>query len=173
MKFLKSKKIETPDNAKKRPRQRRLMRRGGYSIALCALAAAIVLAINLIFGELPSSATKPDLSAQQLYSISQQTEELLASLEKDVTIYLVAQKGNEDHTLQELLEKYESPRIHVETRDPVVNPRFTAQYTQDSVPENSLIVVCGERSKVIDYNEIFEYDYTYYYTTGSAELIAG
>ena len=169
MKFLKSKKIETPDNAKKRPRQRRLMRRGGYSIALCALAAAIVLAINLIFGELPSSATKPDLSAQQLYSISQQTEELLASLEKDVTIYLVAQKGNEDHTLQELLEKYESPRIHVETRDPVVNPRFTAQYTQDSVPENSLIVVCGERSKVIDYNEIFEYDYTYYYTTGSAE----
>ena len=69
-----------------------------------------------------------------------------------------------------LLEKYdeESDHITVEQKDPVVNPKFTSEYTSDDVSANSLIVVCGDRSKVVDYNNIYEssMDYnTYSYTT--------
>ena len=51
---------------------------------------------------------------------------------------------------KKLLEKYdeESDHITVEQKDPVVNPKFTSEYTSDDVAANSLIVVCGDRSKV-------------------------
>ena len=53
--------------------------------------------------------------------------------------------------LKRLLEKYEegSDHIKVEQKDPVVNPKFTSEYTSDDVAANSLIVVCGDRSKVV------------------------
>ena len=38
----------------------------------------------------------------------------------------------------------------------VVNPKFVTEYTSDDLSANSLIVVCGDRNKVIDYNNIYE-----------------
>ena len=35
---------------------------------------------------------------------------------------------------------------------------------------NSLIVVCGERSTYVSYNDIYEYDLTDYYTTGEYDV---
>ena len=72
--------------------------------------------------------------------------------------------------VSKLLKKYEeaSDHIKVETKDPVVNPKFTSEYTDEEVSSNSLIVVCEDRSKVVDYNNIYEssIDYnTYSYTT--------
>ena len=49
-----------------------------------------------------------------------------------------------------------------------MNPKFTSEYTDEEVSSNSLIIVCGDRSKVVDYNNIYEssIDYnTYSYTT--------
>ena len=60
--------------------------------------------------------------------------------------------------------------IKVEQKDPVVNPKFVSEYTSDNLSSNSLIVVCGDRNKVVNYNNIYEstMDYnTYsYQTTG-------
>lgn len=72
--------------------------------------------------------------------------------------------------VSKLLQKYEeaSDHIKVEKKDPVVNPKFTSEYTDEEVSSNSLIVVCGDRSKIVDYNNIYEssMDYTTYsYTT--------
>lgn len=63
----------------------------------------------------------------------------------------------EDETIKKLLEKYEeeSDHIKVEQKDPVVNPKFTSDYTSDDVDANSLIVVCGDRSKVVNYSSIY------------------
>lgn len=83
---------------------------------------------------------------------------MLKDLEKDVTIYQIAQSGSEDENISNLLKKYEdeSKHIKVEQKDPVVNPKFVSQYTSDDLSANSLIVVCGDRNKVIDYNNIYE-----------------
>ena len=52
----------------------------------------------------------------------------------------------------------------------MVNPKFVSEYTSDNLSSNSLIVVCGDRNKVVNYNNIYEstMDYnTYsYQTTG-------
>ena len=128
--------------------------------------------INMIVGALPTKYSEFDLSSQKLYSIGDQTKSFLKDLDKDVTIYQVVQSGSEDETISKLLEKYEeeSSHIKVEEKDPVVNPKFTSEYTSDEVSANSLIVVCGDRSKVVDYSNIYEssIDYNTYQsqTTG-------
>ena len=146
------------------------LKNGSYSVVISAIFIVIVIVINMIVGSLPSKYTEFDVSSQKLYSIGDETKAYLKKLDKDITIYQVVQSGSEDETLKRLLEKYaeESSHIKVETKDPVVNPKFTSQYTSDDVSANSLIVVCGDRSKIVSYDTIYQssMDYnTYSYTT--------
>lgn len=68
-----------------------------------------------------------------------------------------AASGSEDDTISNLLSRYkdESKHIKVEVKDPVVNPKFASEYTTDDLASNSLIVVCGDRNKVINYNDMY------------------
>ena len=55
-------------------------------------------------------------------------------------------------------------------KDPVRYPKFTEQYTDASLTENSVIIECGEQSRVINYEDMYEsefdYEYYSYETTG-------
>lgn len=151
---------------------KKYLKNGSYSFAISAIFICVIIVINLIVGELPSKYTQLDVSEGKLYSIGDQTKEVLKGLEKDVTIYQIAQEGSEDETIANLLEKYadESKHVKVVKKDPVVNPKFVSEYTSEDISANSLIVVCGDRNKVIDYQNIYEasLDYTTYsyQTTG-------
>ena len=149
---------------------KKTLKNGSYSVVLSVIFVVIIVVVNLIVDAFPSTYTELDVSDQQLFSIGDQTKDFLKELDKDVTIYQIAQSGSEDEVVSKLLKKYEeaSDHIKVETKDPVVNPKFTSEYTDEEVSSNSLIVVCEDRSKVVDYNNIYEssIDYnTYSYTT--------
>lgn len=150
----------------------RSFRIGSYSLAATALVLAIVIVLNLLVSALPSKWTQIDISSNQLYSISQQTEELLSALDEPVEVYWICQSGSENSTLESLLNKYAgmSNKLSVSKKDPNVNPTFVQQYVSGSVYNNSLIVLCGERSRYVAYDEIFEYDYSNYYSTGSYSI---
>lgn len=147
----------------------RAFRAGGYSTVAAIAVVAIAFVIMLVVNQIPSRLTQLDISANKIYTLGEQSEQIASSLTDDVTIYIIAQSGNEDATLSALLDQYDgaSDHITVETIDPVVSPNFLSQYTSDSVYENSLVVVCGERSRYISYDDIFETDYSSYYTTGT------
>ena len=139
-------------------------------MVLSVIFVVIIVVVNLIVDAFPSTYTELDVSDQKLFSIGDQTKDFLKELDKDVTIYQIVESGSEDEAVSKLLKKYEeaSDHIKVETKDPVVNPKFTSEYTDEEVSSNSLIIVCGDRSKVVDYNNIYEssIDYnTYSYTT--------
>lgn len=149
---------------------KKYLKNGSYSVAISAVFIVIVVVVNLIVNELPAKYTQIDISDQQIYSIGEETTEMLKNLDKDVSIYQIVQSGYEDEVISNLLEKYEdeSDHITVEVKDPVVNPQFVSDYTSEQISSNSLIVVCGDRSKVVDYNNMYEtsMDYnTYSYTT--------
>ena len=160
------------ESKEKMPLNKKYLRNGSYSTLLIVIFVAIVVVINMIVGKLPSKYTQIDISDQQLYSIGDETKKVLNNLDKDVTIYQIAQSGSEDETISNLLQKYadESKHVKVELKDPVVSPKFVSEYTSDQVSSNSLIVVCGDRNKVVNYNDMYEstMDYnTYnYQTTG-------
>ena len=141
---------------------------GAYSTGSIALAVAVVVVINIVLGEMPSSWTSVDMTSQKLYSLTDQTKEFVESINEDVTIYVIVAEDSQDTTLGQTLQRYDdlSEHIKVEYVDPNVNPRFYMHYT-DSISMNSLIVVSEKRNKVIDYSSIYEssFDYTTYTST--------
>ncbi len=162
-----NKKTETSPQIKK---DRRLLRHGSYSILLSVIVIVAVLIINMIVGQLPSQVTQIDLSGQQLSVLTDTTKEVLNDLDEDVTLYYIVQDSDEDSYVARLLDRYNdySGHITVVKKDPVLNPQFASQYTNETVTDNSVIVVCGDNSRVILYDEMYEYefDYSYYsYTT--------
>jgi ABC-2 type transport system permease protein len=149
----------------------RAFRAGGYSVAAVVIVLAIAVVINLLVSALPAQYTQLDATSNQLFSISDQTKKVLKGLDDSVTVYWVVRSGQEDDTIDSLLDRYKglSSKITVVKRDPDVYPTFVQQYT-DSVSDNSLVVECGERSRYVDYYEIYEYDYSNYYYTGSYDV---
>lgn len=130
---------------------------------MTAVVLAIIVVINLAVGQIPVKYTQFDLTDNQLYTITDQTKEFVKGLDSDVDVYLVAQSGQEDKQIQKVLERYESLSSHIKvhTKDPVVNPSFTKQYTDSSLSDNSLIVVCGDKYKVINYSDIYQSKFNY------------
>ncbi len=139
---------------------------GSYSLALTAIVLAILIAVNVLVSVLPSSATKYDITSTNLYSITSSTKVVVNALEKDVDIYWIVQSGEEDEIIENLLSKYESLSSHITVtkKNPDVYPTFTAQYTDEDVANNSLIVECGDKSRYIAYSDIYltDVDYTTY-----------
>lgn len=149
-----------------RIRSRIAMKGGSYSMAVTAIVLAILIAVNILASVLPASMTKFDLTSTNLYSVTSSTKVVVNALEKDVTIYWVVQADKEDDIIENLLGKYESLSSHITVtkKNPDVFPTFTAQYTSETVPNNSLIVECGDKNRYISYNDIYlaDVDYTTY-----------
>ena len=142
---------------------------GGYSVVLALVVLAILVAVNVLFSVLPSKYTQFDISAAQLYSLTSDTKVVATNLDKDVTIYWITQTGQESTVLDKLLDRYQdlSDHITVVKKDPDIYPTFAQQYTDETVVNNSLVVECGDKSRYISYDDIYQVDTTSYYTTGS------
>ncbi|MCD7716495.1 MAG: GldG family protein [Lachnospiraceae bacterium] len=159
---------------KEHPRMKkntRQLRHGSYSIALTVIVVVAVLIVNLIVGQIPSQYTQIDLSGQQLSVLTDTTKELVEGLTEDVTIYYILEDDNRDSYVSRLLERYDdlSSHLTVIEKDPVLYPQFTSQYTDETLTDNSVIVVYGDNSRVISYDDMYEYEfsYTYYSYTAS------
>ena len=142
---------------------------GGYSVVLALIVLAILVAVNVLFSVLPSKFTQFDISAAQLYSLTSDTKVVATNLGKDVTIYWITQAGQESTVLDKLLDRYQdlSDHITVVKKDPDIYPTFAQQYTDETVVNNSLVVECGDKSRYISYDDIYQVDTSSYYTTAS------
>ena len=141
---------------------------GSYAIALTVLVLALLIMVNILAGALPAGLTKLDISASKLYSITSNTKAVVNALEQDVTVYWIVQSGQEDAVIENLLSKYDSLSdfLHVEKKNPDVYPTFAQQYTEETVANNSLVVVSGEKYRYVPYSDIYvtqgsQFSYSY------------
>lgn len=136
---------------------------GTYRASMVVFGCVAAVLVNLIAGKLPSQYLKYDVSDQKLFTTGDRTAEIVKGLDEDITLYLIAQQGSEDATLQELLDRYAglSSHIKVETKDPVLYPNFVSRYTSENLSENSVLVVGQNRSKAVDYYDIYQYSMDY------------
>ncbi|MGN0661793.1 MAG: Gldg family protein [Faecalibacterium sp.] len=153
----------------------RVFRSGIYSTAILTAAVALAVLINLVVRAIPSKYTEFDLSEAGLYTLGTTSVELMRSMEQDVTVYYLCETGSEDAILTKLLDRYadESSHLRWEQKDPAVYPTFAAQYDAQTASSGSLILVCGERSTVLDAADLYEYDYSDYYYTGTYSVTFG
>ena len=143
---------------------------GSYSLMLTAVVLALLIVVNILVSVLPTSLTKYDISSAKLYSITSNTKAVVNALQEDVTIYWIVQADQEDQIIENLLGKYESLSEHISVvkKNPDVYPTFAQQYTDETVANNSLVVECGDRSRYIDYDDIYLTEtnmYSYSYST--------
>lgn len=145
-------------------------KKGSYSAGLIVIVLVIALVLNMLVKQMPKNWTTKDLSPQKLYTISNTSKKIIKNLKKDVTIYQISESGKEDSYIQKLLDKYKSYSDHiiVKTLDPEISPGLLNQYNATSLSDNSLIVISGDKSKNISYDDIYEQDASNYYTTGTS-----
>ena len=91
---------------KKSEAARKIFRSGVYSAAVTALVLVLVILLNLIVRAIPSRYTEWDLSEAGLYTLSDNSIEVVKNLTQDVKIYYLAETGNEDVILSKLLDHY-------------------------------------------------------------------
>ena len=130
---------------------------GAYSAVLTVIVITAAIIVNLIVAAIPTVYTKIDTSANSVFTFDKKTEAFVSSLSQDVTVYHVVESGAEDKYLSEILERYSQMNSHINVKqiDPAKSPSFIAKYTEESLASNSLIVVSGERYKVVPFSEIY------------------
>ena len=133
------------------------LRIGGYSTIVSLVVVVIIVVVNLIVTQLPSIYTKFDTSDLKLYSISDESAEIIKANNMNIDMYLIAETGTEDTIINELLGRYVSlnSNIRLHKVDPMLNPSFISKYTTKELSPSSVIIESEKRSYVIDYYEIY------------------
>ena len=149
----------------------RRFRAGGYATFAAAVVIAIAVLANMVVGALPADVTQIDVTSQALYTLSDQSRQIVRALDRDVTLSLLAYTGQEDESVTKLLDRYAalSDHVKVEYVDPAVNPTVLEKYKDEALYANSVIVTCGEKYRFVSYQDIFQTDYSNYYYNGSVE----
>ncbi len=140
------------------------------AISILVVIVALVF-VNLIVEKLN---IQVDLTPKEMYSISDKTKQALSEVTDDTTIYVLSQTGKEDSTIKQILEEYDSncSKLSIEYKDPYVYPAFAKDFAENNedIANDSLIVVCGDKHKVISPSSLYQVQADYqtgsYQTTG-------
>jgi hypothetical protein len=146
--------------------KRRSFRHGIVSTLITALVILILVMLNagldMVFKKYPLNI---DLTEDQIFEISGDTRDFLSRLDKDVEIYILntedqfAASSPVDYFVQanEVIRKYAqlSPRIRLTYLDLLRNPDFGSRYPDLSLKVNDILLVSGERSRVLSSSDLF------------------
>jgi ABC-2 type transport system permease protein len=145
------------------------VRYGGYAALITLSAAVVLVVLNLIIQQVPSDI---DMTDNKLFTLSEQTKDLIDQLEEPVTIYGLYPPGQESENVVDVVRKYEraSRKISYEQIDPDKNPAFLQKYdTEDTgLSAGSLIVESGDNFKIISGIDLYDVSYN---QSGQAQVM--
>lgn len=139
---------------------KKIIKIGSYSIGLTAIVIAVIIAFNLLCGQLPTKFSKFDMTPDAVLTFGDTTKSLIAGIEEDVTLYHIVQSGYEDAYIVELLNRYEaeSDKITLKVIDPLTNPTFLTKYTSTGATQNTVVIESAKRHYVIDGSKFYMYE---------------
>ena len=96
------------------------------TVATTIVILAILVVINMCAGAIPTKYTQLDMTSTGMYSIGDETKSVVSNIEDDVTVYWIVQDGEEDETVENLLEQNKdlNKKLTVEKVDPVGKSEF-------------------------------------------------
>jgi hypothetical protein len=130
---------------------------GGYAALITAAFAAGLILINLIAGQ---TGFQADLTANKLFSLSDQTLKIVDDIKAPVNIYGLWAPGQENSDVLEVLDLYtgRNKNIHYQAIDPDKNPGFLVKYDREKngISRGSVIVEGGKAFRVIPPQDMYE-----------------
>jgi len=139
----------------------RRLKYGTSAIVIMLSMVVLFIVMNMLVGFVP---WQLDLTPEGLYSIGEQTENLLDSLDKEVTIYGLFDEtkidsSNNYSSVINLLKEYgKYDNITIEYVDINKNLGFVTELDPDQILDistNNFVVVSGETKRVIKYFDMF------------------
>ncbi|MFW6313589.1 MAG: GldG family protein [Spirochaetota bacterium] len=135
------------------------MKYGGYASIVTFAIIVAVLVLNVLVQQL---GWQVDMTDRGVYTLSRQTRDVVNGLERDVTIYVLAERNQEDPRIMEALDRYAqaSPRIRIETVDAEQNPGFVARFDPEGegLRNGSVIVASENNFRAIQNFDLFSVD---------------
>lgn len=134
------------------------VRYGGYATLITIVVVVLLLGVNLVVDQIPGSL---DMTQNRMYSLSQQTYNILDGLTQDVRIIGLFPSGQEVDQFDMILKKYadRSPYVKLSYVDPVKDPTFSQKYISagEDIATNDFIVETDNAFRVVDYNSLVNY----------------
>ncbi|MFD3156598.1 Gldg family protein [Haloimpatiens sp. FM7330] len=134
---------------------------GSLSTLMIAIFLSILIIINLLVGKLNLN---KDLTKNKMFSLSQQTYKILNNVKEDIKIYAFYRSGQENYAMSTVLDQYKnnSKKISVEYVDPNKKTQIGKKFIEDNtkITDGTLVVEGKSKFKVIDSNELFNYNYS-------------
>lgn len=124
--------------------------------AISVVVVALIVVINFVAGSLTNRYSLTlDLTPGKLFSITGETKQYLADLDKDVVIQVLDTEesftGRGEYYLQamEVLKKFalESPRITIQHVDLVSNPTFAQSYPDLQLSSSSILITSRGKTR--------------------------
>lgn len=136
------------------------------SAVVTAAVIICVVLLNVLAGLLSEKLPlKFDFTRERIYEFSEQTKEVMGSLESDIDVYALftdEDSGEYVKYVREYLAEYErlSDKFHVSYVDPNNDPTFVSKFETDGddVELGSVILTCGDRFRVISFDELYYRD---------------
>ncbi len=155
------------DNTTQTRRKKKLILASTLLLVIC-----LVIAANIYISSLDYSV---DLSEDQIYTLSKTSRDLLAGIDRDVTIYVMGTKQECDPVYCKIFGEYEAASDHVSLS---YCPRDRwDQITKDhgvmetNIEKDSILLVSGELSQFISSADYVTYDYSDSHSYEASELI--
>ncbi len=147
------------------------------SIFEVVIMALVIIAVNVGVSMIPGEYITLDITYNNINSLTPETKAYLETIDKPVTIYYLADAATMNETLHSTLTAMDeaSDMITLSYVSPTENPYFYTSYMvneTDPAPEdNSMIVVCGEKYKLVNFLDCYllEYQTQLNYATGEYE----
>ena len=134
-------------------------RYGAFSTLISILVIALIFGVNFVISFFN---LQYDLTADKIYTISDESKKIINNLEEDITLYAFLKTGEEDYQYQALISQYaEAARVTVLYKDPFLYPTFANDYLTEEMdlPVGSIIVVGENKSRVIPADDLYTYEY--------------
>ena len=147
---------------------------GLFSVLLAIFMVAIIILANygveLLSERYP---LKADISQNKLYSLSEYTKNVMKELDKDVEVYAIYGRGQENSFILEVLYRYqrESDRISVNVVGEKEMPELSYKYdtSNNGLNSGTYIFACGDNFRIVNEDDLSDYNM---YTKQETEMYA-
>ena len=130
------------------------------------LIIAAIIGANYGFSYIPDKYVEFDITKNGWFTITDETKAVLDNLNEDITLNVISSKEECDETIAHYLNSYDSYSNHVKIAYKPTSqfPGFAANYTDSALTPSSVIIPMGDKYRVIDANDMFQYTYDYNYS---------
>ena len=125
---------------------------------MAAVVIIAVILVNLIVVALSEKLPlQADLTGNEIFELSGETINVLKNVDREIEVYYLSPKGNEDLYVQQAIEMYKgyTNKIKFKQIDPSRDPAFVKSLGVE-VADNSIIVKSGDRMKIVDASTLYD-----------------